>query len=146
MGSLIIVSSTLYLNDFATRGRFLNSVEIAEYIKTLPDNFKIYGSHEVAPLVALESKRILFDNQIDTNVQAFSSGGLNLQEISKKAAGEGIYLVARIVDKPEFGITDAGYEGFFDKSVFVDYCKRLKKFPSTANEADNFIAVYRCKE
>jgi hypothetical protein len=143
--SLTFTSLNLYLNDFATRGRFLNSAEIADYIKTLPEDFKLYGSHEVAPLVALRAEKKLFDNQIDTNAQVFSSGGLNLEEVSKSAAEEGIYLLARIVDRPEEGITNAGYEGFFSQEEFKKSCQRLKLFPSTSNESDNFVGVFRCK-
>lgn len=141
----VLSSLSEYRGNFTNRGRFLNSDEIAEYVRMLPEDFDLYGSHEIAPLVALKSGRKLFDNQIDTNTQAFSSGALSLEEISRRAAAKGVFLLARITDRPEYGITDSGYEGFFSRDVFGESCRRLKVFPSTSNESDNLIVIFRCK-
>ena len=55
-----------YINTYAPQGVFENPAEIANALKTAPDNFPVYGVQEVAPLVALMSGRTIFEN-IDTN-------------------------------------------------------------------------------
>ena len=141
-----ILSFFQYYQNFFPKGRFLNAVEIARYLQNASENFEIYGSHEVAPLIALLSQRRLFDNRIDTNPQSFASGAQNLDKVSEKAVDQGIYLVARISDYPEYNIRDFGYQGYFKEEIFKKYCRENKKFPSTSQETDNFIGIYRCKK
>jgi len=141
----LIFSFKDYKENFFNRGRFLNSDEIASYIKTLPGDFQLYGSHEVAPLVALKSEKQLFSNQIDTNTQLFSSGLLDRDKISHEAVQKGVYLLTRVIDRPKYNVLDFGYEGFFSKSVFDNFCRKLNFFPSTSKELDNFIGVFECK-
>lgn len=141
----MVFSFSKYKQTFFSWGRFLNANEMAEYIKTLPSNFDIYGSHEVAPLIALLSNRNLFDNQIDTNVQVFASGVQDLKLVSQKAVNRGVYLVSRITDFPEYGIKDFGYEGFFAKELFEKYCKRQKTFPDTIERPNGLVAIYFCR-
>jgi hypothetical protein len=138
------MSISLYHNDYALRGRFINAPEVAAAVRNLPQNLPLYGSHEVAPLVALLSEKPLFNNYIDTNTQAFASKAQNLQQTSKKAVEHGVYLIAKITDLPQYGIKDFGFEGYFDKSLFDKFCNRVLQFPSTSTEQDNVIAIYRC--
>lgn len=134
--------SDYYIN-FKPQNIFINSAEVGDYIKSLPDKLDLYGSHELAPLVALQADRKLFDNQIDTNTQAFASKALNLEDISNRAVNKGIYLLARVQDYPQYGITNFGYSGYFSESVFKKYCQRLKDFPVIySTEA---VVVYKCK-
>jgi hypothetical protein len=135
-----------YQNNFIILSRFLNAPQVAAAVKALPKNYPLYGSHEVAPLVALMSGKPIFANIIDTNTQAFASGGQNLAEISRQAVATGVYLLAKITDLPQYGIKDFGFEGYFEKSVFEKSCGRVLQFPSTSGEQDNVIAVYECKK
>lgn len=141
----MVFSFSKYKQTFFFWGRFLNANEMVEYVKTLPSDFGIYGSHEVAPLIALLSNRSLFDNQIDTNVQVFASGAQDLKLVSQKAVNRGVYLVSRITDFPEYGIKDFGYEGFFAKELFEKYCKRQKTFPDTIERPNGLVAIYFCR-
>lgn len=135
-----------YKNNFMILSRFLNAPQVAAAVKALPKNYPLYGSHEVAPLVALMADKPIFANIIDTNTQAFASGGQNLAEISGQAVATGVYLLAKITDLPQYGIKDFGLEGYFEKSVFEQSCGRVLQFPSTSGEQDNVIAVYECKK
>ncbi|MDP2926825.1 MAG: hypothetical protein Q8N65_01665 [bacterium] len=138
------VSFWYYQQSFFIHGRFLNAIEVADYLKTRPETFPLYGSHEVAPLVALLSQKKLLNGYIDTNPQVFASGALDLEIVSRAAVQNGVFLLARITDRPEEGITDFGYEGFFSPRAFRESCQRLKEFPSTAQESDNHLVIYRC--
>ena len=133
-----------YQNSVLTQGRFLNVIEIAEYLKTLNAHQQIYGSHELAPILALYSVKSIYGNFIDTNPQAFAAHTFNLEQVSQQAAAAGVYLLARITDLPDYGIKDQGFEGYFSRSVFDQHCQRLKFFDSTSQESDNYIGVYDC--
>ncbi|KKR36802.1 MAG: hypothetical protein UT69_C0013G0024 [Candidatus Yanofskybacteria bacterium GW2011_GWE1_40_10] len=135
-----------YAKDFSTRGRFTNLYEIGDYVRTLPDALPLYGSHEVAPLIALASGRELFGNFIDTNAQAFGSGAQDLSAVSGALAEAGGYMVGRVSHYPEFGIFDGGYGGYFSEEIFQKYCQRVKEFADTGNEISNQIVIYRCKK
>ena len=142
---IIIVGFTFsdYYNNFKPEGLFYNTREVGEYVKTLPEGLDLYGSHELAPLVALMGDKKLFDNRIDTNTQAFASGAQNLEDVSLRAVQKGVYLVARIQDYPEYGIKDYGYSGYFSESMFNKFCSRLKDFPvAYSNEK---VVIYECK-
>ena len=133
-----------YRSSVLIHGRFLNVMEISEYLKTQNFHQAIYGSHEVAPLLALLSDKKLFNNIVDTNSQVFAAHTLDLEQTSKAAVAEGVYLIARITDLPEYNIRDVGYEGYFSPEVFAQNCHKLKFFASSSNEQDNYIGVYDC--
>jgi hypothetical protein len=140
----LILSSNAYGQIVFSHGRFLNASEIADFIAAQPEPFLLYGSHEVAPLVALFSERDLFGPHIDTNPQVFASGAANLEKVSREASRAGVFLLARITDLPEYGVTNQGFQGFFSQPVFDDSCQEVKAFPSTAQESDNYIKVFKC--
>lgn len=145
----IVLTLFISFHDYTKvrqQGRFLNAPVIATALKTVLPSYPLYGSYEVAPLISMITSRKLFNNYIDTNVQVFASGALNKSSVSKQAIEQGILLLARITDRPDIGIRDSGYQGYFDKTIFQKYCKRIKTFPSTSNEADNHIVVYKCKK
>ncbi len=148
--SVLLVSASVisgiyyYQTTVRDQGRFLNSQEIADYLKTQTDHSQIYGSHEVAPLLALQSGKTLFGNYIDTNAQVFAAGTEDKEQVSRDAVRQGVYLVARITDLPEYQITDQGYEGYFSPEVFAKNCRRLELFASTSRESDNYIGIYDC--
>lgn len=137
-----VSSIVVYKSDFYTIGRFLNAREVAAQVENLPAG-PLYGSHEVAPLIALMSNRKLSGDYIDTNTQAFASGGESLQQASKIAVVNGAYLIGRVTDLPQYGIKDFGMDGYFSKDYFK-FCKEALKLPSTSGEQDNFIGVYKC--
>ncbi len=147
----ILMLSLFYVNTFAdyyrnffNKGQFLNLTEIADYIKTLPPDTPLYGSHEFVPLVALESGRKIFNNYIDTNTQVFSADTIDLEAVSNEAATKGVFMLAKITDLPQLGIKDQGFQGYFSDTVFKKLCQRKKTFVSTSNETDNLIAIYYC--
>lgn len=141
-----IQTIAVYERDYIKQGYFGNAPEIAEYVKTLPPG-DLYGAHDKAPLIALLADRKIFKNHIDTNTQVFAARTADLNSISQTAAEQGVYLIAGIVDLPQYGIKEQGFEGYFSREVFDRYCSPLKKFEHSASESvDNFIGVYFCKK
>ncbi len=146
---ILVLNLTLgfywYQTGTFSQGRFTNAEAISEYIKIQTTRSEIYGSHELVPLIGLLSGRKLFGNYIDTNTQVFSAGTLDLTTVSRSAVGAGVYLIARISDYPELGIKPTGFEGYFSRTEFDQFCQPLKMFTSTSNENDNYIGIYDCK-
>jgi hypothetical protein len=141
----ISVGISAYQSTVEPNGKFSNAQEVGEFMRGQTDHDEIYGSHEVAPLIALLSDKKLFDNHIDTNGQVFAAGTLNIEKVSTAAANRGVYLLARISDYPELGIEETGFEAYFSRTIFDKFCTRVKLFPSTSNETDNYIGVYNCQ-
>lgn len=135
-----------YYATYRPDGVFSNAPEIGDYVATLPKGATLYGSHELVPLLALASGKRIFDNHIDTNTQVFAAQSEDLEAISNAAAEHGVYLIARIADYPQYGITDQGYEGYFSETVFKESCESIKKFNSASIGVNNMIGVYWCKK
>jgi hypothetical protein len=133
-----------YIQTYAPQGTFQNPEEVASALSSAPLGLPVYGVQEVAPLVALIANKSIFQNVIDTNTQNFGSEALNIQNISDSAIKNGVYLVARIADYPEQGVTDTGYEAYFYKKDFSS-CTRYKTFrrPSPG-DALNDVVIYKC--
>ena len=142
----VIYSATGYFGGYANVGRFTNAQEIADTVKSLPEQKPVYGSHEVAPLVALLSDKEIFGNYIDTNTQTFASGAQDMTVISTKAAQEGVFLMSRVTDYPDQKIYNIGIEQYISPELFIKVCKEAVNLPSTSNEADNKLKVFSCKE
>ncbi|MCR4334785.1 MAG: glycosyltransferase family 39 protein [Patescibacteria group bacterium] len=142
-----IYSITIYANTFAPQGVLDNPQEIAEVLKNAKEDLPIYGSTEVAPLVALISGKEIFDNAIDTNTQSFASGAQDLGVMSQDAVEHGVYFVARIANYPKQNITDTGFEGYFDRKIFESSCVLYKSFDRTSPDTLlNQVAIYKCKK
>jgi hypothetical protein len=139
-----------YQKEYKDQGKFPNTKEITEYIKTLPEGVELYGGHEIAPVMALMADRKLFENMIDTNTQVFSAKTIDVKKLSERAVEKGIYLIAKTDDYPEYKIYDFGFEGFFDKDVFKNSCSEIKRFPvfydmDGSETSRSKIGVYLCK-
>ncbi|MDB5194578.1 MAG: hypothetical protein JWN50_592 [Parcubacteria group bacterium] len=134
-----------YTSTFAPQGIFENPQEIADALRLAPKSLPAYGAQEVAPLVALMADRPIFENIIDTNTQNFAAGTHNLKNISADIQKSGAYLISRIADYPDQGVTDIGYESYFDPNVFTSSCTKFKAF-TRPNPADllNDVTIYTC--
>ncbi len=145
----IILSQLIGINFYKTsiqpEGIFKQLPAVVEFVSNLPAR-PIYGSHEAAPLIALKTGGDLFNNYIDTNAQIFGSGLLNKQQVSQQAVEEGVYLLTKVADVPQNADVDTGYQGYFDQSIFNEYCRRLEIIHGTDAGLFNDIAVYECQK
>lgn len=141
----------IYSKEYKNQGRFPNAKEISEYAKTLPEGAELYGSHEIAPTIALLSGRKIFENIIDTNTQIFSAKTIDIKDVSERAADKGMYLIAKTDDYPEYGISDFGFEGYFDGEIFKNNCSETKRFPvfynmNSSETSKSKIGIYLCEK
>ncbi|MEK7062946.1 MAG: hypothetical protein AAB946_02845 [Patescibacteria group bacterium] len=134
-----------YLDKFDDYGNFYSLKEITAYLKSVPDSYDLYGSHEIAPLTAMESRRKIFGNIIDTNTQVFAAKTLDVEKISESAVEKGIYLLTHDTVIPELRIDHTEYENFFSKSVFEKNCALIKRFSNPSKlEYANYIGLHLC--
>jgi hypothetical protein len=139
----LLISFNFYTVNWANYGTFADASEAAAKISALPKSYPLYGAYETAPLLSVLSGRPLFKNYYDTNPISFTAGRLNIDSLSQEAAGNGIYLAARITDLPEYNIKDFGYQAYFSESLFNRYCRRVLAFPGTKGSV---LAIYECKK
>lgn len=135
-----------YHNRFRLEGQFPHAPEVADFVSKLDPDTPLYGSHEVATLIALKTDRLLFNNYIDTNAQIFGSGALDIKHVSQEAAQEGVYLLSKVANVEINANLDAGYEGCFDQEVFEEACERLIIIDGPKRELFSDIAIYHCQQ
>jgi hypothetical protein len=134
-----------YNQQFRLDGRFPHAPEVAEYVKQLEPTLPLYGSHEVAPLIALMTNQKLFNNYIDTNAQIFGSGALDKKTVSEEAAEHGVYLLTKVANLEINADLDAGFDGYFDPEVFQAACERLTIIDGPKRELFTDIGIYWCQ-
>lgn len=135
-----------YHQNTKLQGRFTQVDNIAQFILNLDSKFHLYGSHEVAPLIALITGRPLFSNYYDTNAQIYGSGAVDKKQVSLEAVEDGVYLLTKVTNLPINAKLDSGYEGYFDSAIFEDYCQRLIIIDGQQIELFSDVAIYQCKK
>lgn len=135
----------LYRQSIQQQGIFFQIEEVAHYIQNLPQK-PLYGSHEVAPIVALKTDQKLFNNYIDTNAQLFGSGVKDRHKISLEAVESGVYLLVKVANIPENSNLNQGYSGYFEPEIFDQYCERLVIIDGAKLELFTDIGIYHCKK
>lgn len=150
LGIVWLILALFGAKQYQTRhlplGQFSNSRPIADFIRSKDDSRPLYGSHEVAPLVALLAQRKLLGNYIDTNPQTFGSQIHDKEKISAEVVEKKAYLIARIARREEYGPEDVGTEGYLNWKKIKDRCPQAAQFPSSSQEWDNLIVVYDCSQ
>lgn len=151
--SIIILISLVHLpallfyhQNTKLQGRFTQVNEVTQFIINLDEKYPLYGSHEVAPLIALMTNRSLFGNNYDTNAQIYGSGAVDKKQVSLKAVEDGIYLLTKVTNLPINAKLDSGYEGYFDSEIFEEYCQRLTIVDGQQIELFSDIAIYQCQK
>ncbi len=135
-----------YYQNIRLDGLFIQADEVAQYINSLEPGVPLYGSHEVAPLIALMTDRELFNQYADTNAQVFGSGALDIKQVSKEAMEEGVFLLTKIANLEINQQIDSGFEGYFDREIFDQYCQRLEIIDGSKREVFTDVGVYWCRK
>jgi len=145
--SLIHLPALLfYHQNTKQQGKFAQVGKVKQFILNLDKKIPLYGSHEVAPLVALITNRSLFGNYYDTNAQIYGSGAVDKKQVSLEAVENGIYLLTKVTNLPINAKLDSGYEGYFDSEVFEKYCQRLTIINGLQKELFSDVAIYHCEK
>lgn len=137
---------SFYHTKIRLDGKFTQAKEVSRFVNNLEPALPLYGSHEVAPLIALLTNKELFNRYLDTNTQIFSSGLLDKKQVSLKTVESGIYLLTKVTNLPINAKLDSGYEGYFDSEIFEKYCQRLTIINGLQVELFTDVAIYRCQK
>ncbi len=141
-----LTSINFYFQYVWKESLFSNASKISSYISNQWPRTALYGSHEVVPLIALQSKTSIFGNYIDTNTQTFASGTHDKTIMSKQAVESGVLLLGRIWHGKGKATEAQAVRGYFDAQSFIRYCTLQKTFPDTGNSTTNAIGIYFCKK
>lgn len=144
LGFSLVISGGYYFNVVIKEGVFLSFKRVVEEVSQL-EKKPLYGSHELVPQIALALDWPILDHISETNAQAFTSGALDLEGTSLHVATSDAYLIARVADYPELGVTDQGFEGYFSRRVFDERCRRLQLIPDDPAQTLNAIGIYECR-
>lgn len=140
-----VIGVFIYYQSTQKQGIFFQIEELVKFVNTLPEK-PLYGSHEVAPIIALKTGRKLFNDYADTNMQLFGSGVIDREKISQEAVEEGVHLLVKVTNIPENLDLDQGYSGYFEPEIFEQCCERLTIIDGAKLELFTDIGVYHCKK
>lgn len=144
LGFWLIYTNTMYWKTAYPMGIFTTITSWQEKAQSFDTTYPFYGSHEVAPLIALLSDRRIFENYIDTNTQTFASSAHDLETVSQEAVKQGVYLFTRVQTtgrSPEFFYN---YSRYFSQELFEKHCTLLGQDSPPLGSNDG-VAVFFCK-
>ena len=131
-----------YLGVHAPAGRVEFITELAYYVKTnTVEEDTLYGSNDIAPLVALYSGRKIHNNYVDTDYKLFQSGLHDRRERTSELAQGLDYIILKAAIIGDKIVVN---EDFAEKS-FVSQCLLVKKYDVPAGYSANAILVMDCR-
>lgn len=136
-----------YVRDQAEVAAIDRLEEIAAYVEQNTElNEPIFGTFEVAPLVALEAGRPLWRHQADTNVKFFQTGYFDLAQHGQALAADGVRLILVKTTIVPDGRMVGGFEQIAPFDLFADSCRVDRVFPIEKDYSSNAVAAWICNE
>jgi hypothetical protein len=99
----------------------------------------IYGSSDIAPLVALKSGRSIHSNFIDTNMKTFITGMFNVSERTEKLKGVDFLVMAGSFASDGSIVTEE-----ITTRDFINRCRLLKRY-DIIDYNNEFVLLYDCR-
>ena len=137
---IVSFNSFYYLKDHAKTAKIAFIDDITEFVKeTTQPKDTIYGSFEIAPIVALRSGRDITNRFVDTNDKNFMTGVFSKKEMTEQMT-DIKYIIAKVViiDKKILSI------GHFADLDFLDTCSIVKAYPIDNDYSSNAVLVFDC--
>ena len=140
----IVFNSSIYILNYANASNIPFSDEISKFVmENSREEETIYGSFEIAPMVAILSERNLAGNIADTNPKNIMTSEFTIEEIEEKISGVK-FIIAKGVQ-----LYDGTFAGF-DTSTPVNYinknCILAKTYPVKKDlNGANIVLLYDCK-
>ncbi len=104
---------------------------------------KIYGSFEIAPLVAALTKRPLANNFIDTNDKTFSTGLFDLNQREKILKQEKVkFILTKVLVGQNGNLLELGR--YISFNFLKSNCRVVKKYPIYKDYYSNLMLVWKC--
>jgi 4-amino-4-deoxy-L-arabinose transferase-like glycosyltransferase len=139
---IIIFNSFYYIKDHSETAKINFIDEITEFVvENSNENDTLYGSFEIAPLVALTSGRKITNNFVDTNAKNFMTGTISVKERTEKMKDNIKFIFTKVL------IADGnilGFESFVDYD-FLKTCEIARVFPIEKDYSSNAVIVWDCK-
>lgn len=136
----------LYAVRIQHEGTFTTIREVTQAVAALPRELPLYGSHELVPLLALQTDRPIFMNSIDTNTQSFASQAQDLILISEQAVTHGVILISVGQLHPTTQQVVSFHEGYFSEQAFAAYCQIQKTIAVSEHEPEKLVVISLCQK
>ncbi|MCR4327039.1 MAG: glycosyltransferase family 39 protein [Nanoarchaeota archaeon] len=140
----VLFNSVIYISNYASASNIPFSNEITNFvIENSNSEDTIYGSFEIAPLVAILSNRKLAGNIADTNPKNILTSEFTMEEIEEKISG-----VKFIIGKGNL-LNDGTLTGF-DASTPLNYinknCVIVQTYPVVNDlSGNNIVVIWECE-
>lgn len=104
----------------------------------------LYGTNDIAPLLAFLTDRQLLGGIIDTNDNIYKKGLLDKTTMTKKAVEQKALLLTRGAEYPEYNVHEEIMAEIFDKKLVQKSCRLIASVPAKTESAINRINVFAC--
>ncbi len=143
LGIIIINNSAFYIKNHSSTAKIDFIYDIVKYVQenSRPQD-KIYGDFEIAPLVALMSKREITNNYVDTNEKTFISGLYNIKERTNAIRGNTKFVLIKALLDQKGKILHMN--GIIEPDFLLKECNLTKTYPIKADYSDNAVLVFDC--
>jgi hypothetical protein len=133
----------LYISGGGSSFRIPNFAQMVAEIKTEKPT-ALYGTHEVAPLLAYEAKIPLLNAWPVENESDYRPGVISKTELLQKAARGEVVIVSYGTGNPQAGVKQAEYGGILYAADFANMCQVIKTFPAIWKDGINRINFSKC--
>ncbi len=140
---ILFYNSAFYIKNHAQVSNIDFIDEITQYVKENSSvDDRIYGSYEIAPLVALRSERGIVGNHIDTNEKTFLTGMFDIEKRTEKIKDKVKFVILRSV------VNNRGEVVKVDNIIKRDFlskeCSIEKVYPIKKGYDDNAVLLFNC--
>ena len=141
---LVLPTTCFYLKNQAQTAKIEFNKEIVDFVKenTSPTD-TIYGSFEIAPLVALLSKRKIQGNYIDTNEKTFISGLYDIENRTNELRGNVSLVIMKSLLNENGDLIQM--DEIINPDFLLNQCNTTKIYPITKDYSDNAVIIFKCK-
>lgn len=104
----------------------------------------IYGTNDIAPMLAYMTNKKLVNNTVDTNANIFRKGYLNAETVTADAIKQHAIIVGHGAQYPQQGIHEDLLDEIFDKKQIKRQCIKVYSTLVITEGVDNTITIFRC--
>lgn len=144
--TIILVLISINIFQYFITARFqtiTNFKEVVEQVNKLNPPV-IYGTNDIAPLLAYQTDTPLLNNIVDTNPTIFRKGFLSSKTLTKDALSQKALLVGHGINYPQYGVRQDLFDEIFDPTLLKS-CSLVADIPITTEGYVNRLQFVSCK-
>lgn len=120
--------------------------EVVEYVaEQTKEGEAIYGSFEIAPLVALGADRPIWRQMADTNIKFFLNGWFDMEKRAEEIKQDKVKIIITKALMVKGGRLAAGPEQVLPRKFFNENCRLGKTWSVEKDYTHNAVVVWVCE-